>query len=85
MTAAGMDTEMGKIADALARAKENQTPLQKKLTQLSKTLSVLVLGICVFIFIFSLVRAGDFHTEVLIDTFMVAVLQWLQFRRGLQL
>lgn len=73
VTAAGMDTEMGKIADALARAKENQTPLQKKLTQLSKTLSVLVLGICVFIFIFSLVRAGDFHTEVLIDTFMVAV------------
>ena len=73
VTQTGMDTEMGKIADALARAKENQTPLQKKLTQLSKTLSVLVLGICVFIFIFSLVRAGDFHTEVLIDTFMVAV------------
>ena len=73
VTGTGMDTEMGKIADALARAKENQTPLQKKLTQLSKTLSVLVLGICVFIFIFSLVRAGDFHTEVLIDTFMVAV------------
>lgn len=73
VTATGMDTEMGKIADALAKAKENQTPLQKKLTQLSKTLSILVLGICVFIFIFSVARAGDFHAEVLIDTFMVAV------------
>ena len=73
VTATGMDTEMGKIADALAKAKESQTPLQKKLTQLSKTLSILVLGICVFIFIFSVVRAGDFHAGVLIDTFMVAV------------
>lgn len=73
VTATGMDTEMGKIADALAKAKESQTPLQKKLTQLSKTLSILVLGICIFIFIFSVVRAGDFHAEVLIDTFMVAV------------
>lgn len=73
VTATGMDTEMGKIADALAKAKESQTPLQKKLTQLSKTLSILVLGICVFIFIFSVVRAGDFHAEVLVDTFMVAV------------
>lgn len=73
VTATGMETEMGKIADALAKAKESQTPLQKKLTQLSKTLSILVLGICVFIFIFSVVRAGDFHAEVLIDTFMVAV------------
>lgn len=73
VTATGMDTEMGKIADALAKAKESQTPLQKKLTQLSKTLSILVLGICIFIFLFSVVRAGDFHAEVLIDTFMVAV------------
>ena len=55
----GMDTEMGKIADALAQAEEGETPLQRKLGQLSKILSVLVLGICVFIFLFSLLRAGD--------------------------
>lgn len=73
VTATGMDTEMGKIAGALAVARENSTPLQKKLTQLSRTLSMLVLGICVFIFLFSVIRAGSFHTEVLIDTFMVAV------------
>ena len=69
----GMNTEMGKIADALAQAEEGQTPLQRKLAQLSKILSVLVLGICVFIFVFSLLRAGDFHLNTIISTFMVAV------------
>ena len=69
----GMNTEMGKIADALAQAEEGQTPLQRKLAQLSKILSVLVLGICAFIFVFSLLRAGDFHLNTIISTFMVAV------------
>ncbi|MEG3029093.1 MAG: cation-translocating P-type ATPase [Oscillospiraceae bacterium] len=69
----GMTTEMGKIADALANTMEGQTPLQKKLAQLGKTLSVLVLGICLFIFAFSLIKAGDFHMNVILDTFMVAV------------
>lgn len=43
-------TEMGKIADALANAQEGQTPLQRKLTQLSGILTKLVLVICVLIF-----------------------------------
>ena len=42
ITGTGMDTEMGKIASALSEAKEDETPLQKKLTQLSKILTVLV-------------------------------------------
>ncbi len=73
ITSTGMDTEMGKIAGALADAQDGETPLQKKLGQLSKILSVLVLGICLFIFAFSLIRAGDFHLDVVINTFMVAV------------
>ena len=73
ITGTGMDTEMGKIAGALADAQDGETPLQKKLGQLSKVLSVLVLGICLFIFAFSLIRAGDFHLDVVISTFMVAV------------
>ena len=73
ITGTGMDTEMGKIASALANTQDEQTPLQKKLAQLGKTLSWLVLGICVFIFIFSLVKAGDFHLNVILSTFMVAV------------
>ena len=45
ITATGMDTEMGKIAGALAQAEEGETPLQIKLGQLSKILTWIVLGI----------------------------------------
>lgn len=71
--ATGMDTEMGKIADALAKAEDGQTPLQIKLSQLSKVLSYAVLGICAFIFVFSLLRAGNLSGEVVLSTFMIAV------------
>ncbi|MGN1334349.1 MAG: calcium-translocating P-type ATPase, PMCA-type [Anaerovoracaceae bacterium] len=71
--AIGMDTEMGKIADALTQAKEGKTPLQLKLAQLSKILTVLVLAICVVIFGVSLLRADSITGEVLLDTFMIAV------------
>ena len=73
ITGTGMDTEMGKIADALAAAEDEQTPLQKKLDDLSVLLSKLVLGICIFIFAFNLFTAGDFHLNVILETFMVAV------------
>ena len=73
ITATGMDTEMGKIAGALAEAKQGQTPLQIKLAQLSKVLSRLVIGICVFIFALGVLRSGSFSGEVILDTFMVAV------------
>ncbi len=73
ITATGMDTEMGKIADALAKAEEGQTPLQLKLSQLSKILTWLVLGICVVIFIVQNVRAGGISFEGMLNSFMVAV------------
>ncbi len=77
ITATGMDTEMGKIADALNEAKDGDTPLQIKLTQLSKVLTVLVLGICVFIFALDIIRSiinGEgVSFNSLLDTFMVAV------------
>lgn len=70
----GMQTEMGKIAEALAQAKEEDTPLQKKLAQLSKILSIAVAGICVFIFLLQVIRAyPDLQPETLLDTFLVAV------------
>ena len=73
VTGTGMDTEMGKIAGVLAATEDEQTPLQRKLDELSVVLSKLVLGICVFIFAFNLIKAGDFHLPVILDTFMVAV------------
>lgn len=73
ITATGMDTQMGRIADAISKAEDGQTPLQIKLSQLSKLLSYLVVGICLFIFIFSLIRSGDLSGQVLLNTFMIAV------------
>ena len=73
ITATGMDTEMGKIADALANAEEGQTPLQIKLSQLSKILTWLVLGICVIIFIVQCLRSGGLNFESVLNSFMVAV------------
>ena len=79
ITRTGMDTEMGKIAGVLAATEDEQTPLQRKLDQLGKTLSWIVLGICVFIFGFNLFMARsqlavEGHTlKVILETFMVAV------------
>lgn len=73
VAATGMDTEMGKIADAITKTVEGQTPLQIKLGQLSRILTYLVLGICAFIFVFSILRTGDFHLEAILKTFMIAV------------
>ena len=74
VTATGMDTEMGKIAGALQQAEEGETPLQKKLTQLSKILTWLVLGICLVVFAVQVIRAGNFSlNETILPSFMVAV------------
>ena len=79
ITQTGMATEMGKIAGALAAAGDEQTPLQRKLDELGKLLSKMVLGICVFIFAFNLFMArGELGVEghaltVILETFMVAV------------
>ena len=54
VTATGMDTEMGKIANLLDNEEEGQTPLQKKLAQLGKYLGVLALACCAIIFVVGL-------------------------------
>lgn len=72
ITGTGMNTEMGKIASALAQARDEETPLQLKLNQLSKILTVLVVGICVVIFAVGLLRSG-ISGDAILDTFMVAV------------
>ena len=73
VTSVGMDTEMGKIADALAKAEDGETPLQIQLAGLSKILTWLVLGICAVVFAVQLIKAGGFAFEPALDAFMVAV------------
>ncbi len=77
----GMKTEMGKIADALTQAEEEQTPLQVKLAGLSKILTWLVLGICVVMFgvqvaqeYFGLAANETMNwLDVCLDSFMIAI------------
>jgi Ca2+-transporting ATPase len=69
-----MATEMGKIAGALALAQEGKTPLQKKLGQLSRILTWLVLGISVMVFGVQLLRhITNLKFELVLDSFMIAV------------
>ncbi len=55
VTATGMSTEMGKIANLLQGEQDGQTPLQKKLAQLGKYLGFLALGVCAIIFVIGLI------------------------------
>ena len=77
VTSTGMHTEMGKIATALSNAKEGKTPLQIKLSQLSKILTVLVIIISILVFGINIARElilnGSFTFDKIINFFMVAI------------
>ena len=76
VVATGMDTEMGKIADALTRAEDEETPLQKKLDELSKILSIICIVICALVFAVTWLKHGMGFFEnmsLVLNTFMVAV------------
>lgn len=69
----GMNTEMGKIADALVQTQNEQTPLQRKMAELSKTLTKLVIAISIFVFIFGIIRNGSFTGKAILDTFLLSI------------
>ena len=77
VVATGMETEMGKIAGAIANADDDETPLQKSLDQLSKILSVAVLVICIIILglniVQMLVKNGSITLPGFLESFMIAV------------
>lgn len=64
----GMDTEVGKIANVLEGEGEAKTPLEIRLNNLGKTLGKIAIGICVFIFVISLIQGRD-----LAEMFLVSV------------
>lgn len=68
VTATGMDTEMGKIANMLENEEEGQTPLQKKLADLGKWLGILALAACAIIF-----AVGLLNGILALEIFMTAV------------
>ena len=77
VVATGMATEMGKIADAIAQAADEQTPLQRKLDELSHILTQLVVLVCAVVFAAGVLKHGGLaffsNVEEVLDTFMVAV------------
>ncbi|HWI46994.1 MAG TPA: cation-translocating P-type ATPase [Rummeliibacillus sp.] len=68
VTAIGMDTEIGKIANLLDTAKEKKTPLQISLDNFGEKLALAITIICLFIFTIDLVRG-----RALVESFMFAV------------
>ena len=68
VTATGMETEMGRIANLLEAEAEGQTPLQQKLAQLGKYLGFLALGACGIIFV-----VGMLNGIPALEIFMTAV------------
>lgn len=72
VVATGMDTELGSIAGMLKDENEEKTPLQKRLTVLSKTLGIAVIGICLFIFVIGLLY-GKEPLEMFLTSVSLAV------------
>lgn len=68
VTATGMQTEMGKIADLLSGEEETQTPLQKKLAKLGTYLGIIALAVCAVIFVIGLIDKMP-----IMEIFMVSV------------
>ena len=68
VTATGMDTEMGKIANMLDNEEDGQTPLQQKLAQLGKYLGIVALAACAIIFVVGLANGIP-----VLEIFMTAV------------
>ena len=68
VTATGMDTQMGKIADLLDNEEDGQTPLQQKLAQLGKYLGFMALGACAIIFLVGILNGLE-----ILHIFMTAV------------
>ncbi len=68
VTDTGMKTEVGRIANMLISEDDNTTPLQRKMAEISKMLSILCLGICVVMFVIGLL-----YSRPILEIFMMAV------------
>ncbi len=69
----GMHTEMGKIAGIISDTESAKTPLQNKLADLSKLLSVTVIAICVAVFVLGIINGGEINRGNVFEMFMTSV------------
>lgn len=72
VTAVGMETQIGKIAAMMEENKEEMTPLQKRLGELGKVLSLLSLGICAALFLLAILQRRDVF-DMLLTAISLAV------------
>ena len=68
VSACGMNTEVGKIANLLDNAENKETPLQRKLDDFGKKLGVGIIILSALIFAVQVIRGGN-----IIDSFMFAI------------
>ncbi len=74
VTSTGMSTELGQIATMLQEVENEETPLQKKLDNLGKTLGYACIVVCILVFVTGIIRANDLlDPEHWVEQFMVAV------------
>jgi len=74
ITSTGMHTQLGLIATMLQSVQEEQTPLQKKLDQLGKTLGYAALIVCGLVFAVGLIESIEaINLNLIVGLFMIAV------------
>ncbi len=72
VTATGMDTEIGLIAELLSKEENEETPLQKRINNISKILSIIIFIVISIMFLIGLLKGMDFQ-EVLLLSISLAV------------
>ena len=74
VTSTGMHTQLGLIATMLQSVQEEQTPLQRKLDQLGKTLGLAALVVCGLVFVVGVIESiGAINADLVVGLFMIAV------------
>ncbi len=73
VTATGMNTEIGKIAELMNKTKARKTPLQKSLDDFSKKLAIAIIVLCALVYALSIFRSGMESVDALLFAIALAV------------
>ena len=67
VTSTAMNTELGKIASSLMDKKSDITPLQKKVNQVSKVLTYVIISIIILMMVIGLIKGNDLFDVVMLS------------------